>query len=68
MNAPARLSVRAYPTQRAIAHVVNAAKKLGVDVAGIEVDPSTGTIRAIDARVMPKKATLFDQLEEQGKL
>jgi hypothetical protein len=37
-------------------------------VAGIEVDPSTGTIRAIDARVMPKKATLFDQLEEQGKL
>jgi hypothetical protein len=64
----AALSVRAYPTQRAIAHVVNAAKKLGIDVAGVEVSPD-GTIRAVDARVaVAPPASLFDELEQQGKL
>jgi hypothetical protein len=68
VNAPARLSVRAYPTQRAIAHVVTAAKKLGVDVAGVEVSPD-GTIRVVDARVAtPPPASLFDKLEQAGKL
>jgi hypothetical protein len=65
MNMPARLSVRAYPTHRAIAHVVNAAKKLGIDVAGVEVSPD-GTIRCVEARARP--ATLFDALEAEGKL
>lgn len=68
VSAPARLSVRAYPTKRAIAHVVKAAKDLGVDVAGCEVSPD-GTIRVIDARAIPKQGlTLFDQLEGQGKI
>lgn len=67
MTAQARLSVRSYPTQRAIAHVVTAAKKLGIDVAGVETSPD-GTIRVIDARALPKKASLFDELEDQGKI
>jgi hypothetical protein len=68
MTAPAaRLSVRAYPTRRAIAHVVNTAKKLGVDVAGVEVSPD-GTIRAVEARALPSSDTLFDRLDAEGKL
>jgi hypothetical protein len=64
----AALSVRDYPTATAIAHVVRSAKKLGVDVAGVEVSPD-GTIRVVDARVAkPPPATLFDELEQQGKL
>ncbi len=69
MNAAARLSVRAYPTRRAIAHVVKAARDLGIDVAGIEVSPLDGVIRALDARALPQPAaSLFDELEQAGKL
>ena len=68
MNAPARLSVRAYPTDRAIRHVVRSARKLGVDVAGVEVSPD-GTIRVVDARaVKPPPSTLFDELEATGEI
>jgi hypothetical protein len=68
VTAHARLSVRSYPTSRAIAHVVKTAKKLGIDVAGVEVSPD-GTIRAVEARALPQApASLFDELEQAGKL
>ena len=63
-----RLTVRDYPSDRAIQHVVRVAKKLGIDVAGVEVSPD-GTIRAIDARALPQRpASLYDRLEAEGKL
>lgn len=62
------LSARAYPTQAAIGRVISAAKKLGIDVAGVEVSPD-GTIRAVEARAAPQPApSLFDDLEQAGKL
>jgi hypothetical protein len=68
VNAPARLNARAYPTDRAIRHVVRAARKLDIDVAGLEVSPD-GTIRVVDARaIVAAPATLFDELETAGKL
>lgn len=68
MNAPARLNVRAYPTDRAIQHVIKVARKLDIDVAGVEVSPD-GTIRVVDARAAtPPPSTLFDELEQQGKI
>ena len=54
----------AVPIKRSIA----AARKAGVDVAGIEVLPD-GTIRLLDARLAPKPtADLFEELEQQGKI
>lgn len=68
MTKHAALSVRDYPTATAIAHVVKVAKKLGIDVAGVEVSPD-GTIRAVEARAVPKTApSLFDELEQAGEL
>ena len=62
---------RAYPGKVAIRNVVEAARSLGLDVAGIEVTLD-GTIRAIEARALPqnpdKPQSLFDQLEAQGKI
>jgi len=62
---------RAYPGKVAIRHVVQAARDLGLDVAGIEVTLD-GTIRVIEARAVPQPTTgpqsLFDQLEAEGKI
>jgi len=62
MNAatPQRRPKAGYPGKVAIRHVVEAAKSLGIDVAGIEVTPD-GTIRVLESRAMPKKDDLFDQ-------
>jgi hypothetical protein len=52
----------------AIKKTIDAARKAGLDVGGIEVAPD-GTIRIMEARAMPKPAeNLFDQLEAEGKL
>lgn len=54
----------AVPIKRSIA----AARKAGVDVAGVEVLPD-GTIRLLDARLAPQApADLFEKLEQEGKL
>lgn len=59
---------RAYPGKVAIRHVVQAARDLGLDVAGIEVTLD-GTIRVIEARAQaPAPQSLFDQLEAAGKI
>lgn len=62
---------RAYPGKVAIRQVVEAARSVGIDVAGIEVTLD-GTIRAIEARAIPKTPdkpqSLFDQLEAEGKI
>jgi hypothetical protein len=59
---------RAYPGKVAIRHVVEAARDLGIDVAGLEVAPD-GTIRVMEARAIPQQPkSLFDQLEAEGKI
>lgn len=72
MNAStATKGARAYPGKVAIKHVVQAARELGLDVAGLEVTLD-GTIRVIEARAIPAPAqqpqSLFDQLEAEGKI
>lgn len=71
MSGAAQQGARAYPGKVAIRQVVQAARDLGIDVAGFEVTLD-GTIRVIDARAMPTKAaapqSLFDQLEAAGKI
>lgn len=70
MNAPIKKKgARAYPGKVAIRHAIEAARDLGLDVAGFEVTLD-GTIRVIDARALPKAApaSLFDQLEAEGRL
>jgi hypothetical protein len=52
----------------AIRRLLASAEKAGLDVAGFEALPD-GTVRVFDARTAPKPgSTLFDKLEEQGKL
>lgn len=65
MTMHARLSASRYASQAAIERVARAAKKLGLDVAGIEALPD-GTIRVLEARAAP--TSLFDELEQAGKL
>ncbi|UAK24376.1 hypothetical protein [Sphingomonas nostoxanthinifaciens] len=68
MNAPARLGKTAYPGKVAIKHAIEAARSLGIDVAGIEISPD-GTIRIMEARAVPKPAdSLYDQLKAAGQL
>lgn len=51
-----------------IRHVVQAARDLGLDVAGLEVCPD-GTVRVIEARAMPQQPqTLFDRLDAEGRI
>lgn len=51
-----------------IKRVLAAAEKAGLDVAGFEALPD-GTVRVFDARIAPKGPTsLFDDLEQAGKL
>ena len=63
---PAKASA-GYAGKVAIRHVVEAARSAGLDPAGIEALPD-GTIRVVEARAMPKKASLFDQYDQAGKL
>lgn len=72
-TAPPRPRTR-YPTSAAIDRMVGAARKAGLDVAGFDALPD-GTIRILDARIMPKPAagdapeeSLFEKLEREGKL
>ncbi|KKC24898.1 hypothetical protein [Sphingomonas sp. SRS2] len=70
MNAQSAMKgARAYPGKVAIRHAVEAARDLGLDVAGIEVTLD-GTIRILEARAQPamKSESLFDQLEAEGKI
>lgn len=69
MNASSKLKgARAYPGKVAIRHAVEAARALGLDVAGFEVSPD-GTIRVIEARAIPARPdNLFDKLEAEGKI
>jgi len=53
-----------YPGKVAIRHVVEAAKSLGIDVAGIEVTPD-GTIRVLESRAMPKSEDLFEKWQDR---
>lgn len=51
-----------------IKRIIAAAEKAGLDVAGFEALPD-GTVRVFDARGVPKPAqSLFDELEQAGKL
>jgi hypothetical protein len=72
MTADARIKgARAYPGKVAIKHAVQAARELGLDVAGYEITLD-GAIRIFEARAVPQPATgpqsLFDQLEAEGKI
>jgi uncharacterized protein YgbK (DUF1537 family) len=56
----------------AIRRLLASAEKAGLDVAGFEALPD-GTVRVFDARTAPQglgaaAPSLFDRLEEQGKL
>lgn len=52
----------------AVKRLIETAVKAGLDVAGFEALPD-GTVRVFDARSAPKPApTLFDELEQAGKL
>jgi hypothetical protein len=71
-----RLPKAAYPTQAVIDRTVAAARKAGLDPAGLEV-LRDGTIRIVEARAMPvlsnaegpqQPASLFDELDAAGKL
>ena len=68
MTARAQFGARAYPGKVAIRHAVEAARELGLDVAGFEVSPD-GRIKILDARAVPKAADdEFDRLEKAGLL
>ncbi|HVQ09559.1 MAG TPA: hypothetical protein VMS43_14095 [Allosphingosinicella sp.] len=68
MGAHANLPKAAYPSQAVIDRTVAAARKAGLDPAGLEV-LRDGTIRIVEARAMPQQpASLFDELEAAGKL
>lgn len=68
MTAPATIPKAVYPSQAVIDRTVKAARKAGLDPAGIEV-LRDGTIRIVEARAMPQPhEDLFDQLEQAGKL
>lgn len=61
-------SKRAYPRSPEIKRLIKAGRDAGLDVAGFEASPD-GTIRVVEARAIPAAPpTLFDELEEQGKL
>lgn len=70
-ESPRQQGARAYPGKVAIRQVVEAARAVGIDVAGIEVTLD-GTIRAIEARAIPqtpdRPQSLYDQLKAEGKL
>ena len=58
----------AYAGAVTIKRLMSAAEKAGLDVAGFEALPD-GTVRVFDARTAPRPApTLFDELEQSGKL
>lgn len=69
MNAHARVQGKpSYPGKVAIRHAVEAARALGLDVAGFEVSPN-GTIRVLDRAAIPAEPK--DEFEEwlaAGKL
>lgn len=57
-----------YAGKVAIRHAIEAAKAVGIDVAGIELSPD-GHIRITEARAAPiAPGSLFDRLEAAGKL
>lgn len=61
---------RAYPGKVAIRHVIEAARDLGLDVAGFEVTLD-GTIRVFEARGQAQQdqpQSLFEKLEAEGKI
>lgn len=59
---------RAYPGKVAIRKAVQAARDLGLDVAGLSVAPD-GTVTVMEARAMPQpEGSLFDRLDAEGKL
>lgn len=57
-----------YPGKVAIRKVVETARELKLDVAGLSVAPD-GTITVLEARAIPKpEGSLFDRLEAEGKI
>lgn len=66
MSHPASLrKSRSYPGKVAIRHAVEAARELGLDIAGYELSPD-GTIRVFEARANPPKPqTDFDRFEAE---
>lgn len=64
---PAKTPKPVYPGKVAIRRAVEAARAAGLDPAGVEALPD-GTIRIVEARAIPQKGTLFDELEGAGKL
>ena len=65
MNAQSRLKP-AYATQAKIERAIKAARKCGLDVAGIEVSPD-GVIKVVEARAAPATPENdFDRMEREG--
>lgn len=61
------MSAVRYPGRVAIRHVVEAAKAVGLDVAGLRVS-ADGTIEVIEARAQPSAETAYDRwMREQGQ-
>lgn len=64
----ATAAAKLYPSQAAIERALRAARAGGLDVGGFEASPD-GTIRVLEARLMPKAdEDLFDQLDRKGLL
>lgn len=64
----AAAAAKLYPSQAAIERALRAARAGGLDVGGFEAAPD-GTIRVLEARLMPKAdEDLFDQLDREGRL
>lgn len=65
---PTKAPKPAYAGDVAIRRLINAARKAGLDPAGVEALPD-GTVRLLDARLAPKQsADLFEELERAGKI
>lgn len=68
MGARANLPPAAYPSQAVVERMIAAARKAGLDPAGFEASRD-GTVRIIEARAMPDQpGSLFDELDQLGKL
>lgn len=71
MNAPGKVQGGAKPHYAgavAIRRSIAAARKSGLDVAGLEILPD-GTIRLLDMRLAPRATDdLFERLEREGRL
>jgi hypothetical protein len=59
---------RGYLGKVAIRKIVETARELGLDVAGLSVAPD-GTVTVMEARAIPQpEGTLFDRLQAEGKI